>query len=103
MGERGYVLALLYLSLPDVPMIINQGEMDASIFVLVIAPTRTSAGFFRISGERILGHIQGLVHMKLTSMGFSCIADFLLPRTNNLILVRSIQPARNLLGKFVRR
>ena len=27
--------------------------------------------------------IQGLVHMKLTSMGFSCITDLLLPRTNN--------------------
>ena len=45
--------------------------------------------------------IQGLVHMKLTSMGFSCITDLLLPRTNNLILFRNIQPARNPLGKFV--
>ena len=48
-------------------------------------------------------HVQGLVHMKLTSMGFSCIADFLLPRTNNSIPFRSIQPARNPLDKFVRR
>ena len=48
-------------------------------------------------------NIQGLVHMKLTSMCFSCIADLLLPRTNNLILFRNIQPARNPLGKFVRR
>ena len=46
--------------------------------------------------------IQGLVHLNLTSMGFCSIADFLLPRANNLILFMSIQPARNLLGKFVR-
>ena len=38
--------------------------------------------------------VLGLVHMKLTSMCFSCIADLLLPRTNSSILFRNIQPAR---------
>ena len=46
--------------------------------------------------------IKGLVHMKLTSVGFGCAADLLLPRTNNLILFMSIQRVRNPLGKFIR-
>ena len=46
-------------------------------------------------------HVQGLVHLNLTSMGFCCITDLLLPRANNFILFMSIQPARNPLGKFV--
>ena len=57
----------------------------------------------RVLFSEIVRHvvIQGLVHLNLTSMGFCCITDLLLPRANNLILFMNIQPARNPLGKFV--
>ena len=70
-----------------------------------ILSKRTLGTSFRIATLAESGafskHVQGLVHLNLTSMGFCCITDLLLPRANNLILFMSIQPARNPLGKFV--
>ena len=48
-------------------------------------------------------HVQGLVHLKLTSKGLCCSAGLWRPRINNLILCMNIQPARTSLGKFVKR
>ena len=83
----------------DEPFNLKLYSTDQSAQYILPRPSpRFSTGVSAVTVE-----LQGLVHMKLTSKGFHCITDLLLPRTNNLILFMSIQPARNLLGKFVRR